>query len=66
MSNIKRLIITWASVRVTYLGRLQKYEDSYAVSQEFYEWTSALNVHPDICNDETLKVPDFNNENRTL
>ncbi len=66
MNYNKSLIVAWASVRVTYLERLQKYKDSYAVSQEFYEWTTALNVHPKLHCDETLSVPDFNNENRTF
>ena len=59
------LIIAWAAQRVTYLDKLQRYEDSYAVSQEFCEWTTSLNVYPEGLKAATLKVPTFNKENRT-
>ena len=59
------LIIAWAAQRVTYLDKLQRYEDSYAVSQEFCEWTTLLNVYPEELKAATLKVPTFNKENRT-
>ena len=59
------LIIAWAAQRVTYLDKLQRYEDSYAVSQEFCEWTTSLNVYPEGLQAATLKVPTFNKENRT-
>ena len=61
----QRLIIAWAAQRVTYLDKLQRYEDSYAVSQEFCEWTTSLNVYPEGLQAATLKVPTFNKENRT-
>ena len=35
MDISQRLIIAWATHRVTHLDRLPRYEDSYAVSQEF-------------------------------
>jgi hypothetical protein len=41
------LIIAWAAQRVTYLDKLQRYEDSYAVSQELCEWTTSLNAYPE-------------------
>ena len=65
MDNNQLLIITWATQRVTYLDRLQRYEDSYAVSQEFCEWTTSLNVYPEGLKAATLKVPTFIQENRT-
>tara|TARA_Y100001968_G_scaffold117807_1_gene107276 strand:- start:193 stop:393 length:201 start_codon:yes stop_codon:yes gene_type:complete len=65
MNNSKRLIIAWATQRVNYLDELQRYEDSYAVSQEFCEWTTAFNVYPEGLQASTLKVPTFNKENRT-
>ena len=61
----QRLIIAWATQRVNYLDELQRYEDSYAVSQEFCEWTTSLNVYPEGLQAATLKVPTFNKENRT-
>ena len=59
MTNNYRLIIAWASQRVTSLDRLQRYEDSYAVSQEFCEWTTSFNVYPEGLKAATLQVPTF-------
>ena len=61
----QRLIIEWASQKVTYLDKLHRYEDGYAVSQEFCEWTTSFNVYPEVLKVTTLKVPTFNKENRT-
>ena len=60
-----RNIIAWAAQRVTYLDKLHRYEDSYAVSQEFCEWTTSLNAYPEGLKAATLEVPTFNKENRT-
>ena len=53
-------MIAWAAQRVTYLDRLQRYEDSYAVSQEFCEWITSFNVYPEGLKASTLQVPTFN------
>ena len=60
MDNIQLLIIAWATHRVIHLDRLQRYEDSYAVSQEFCEWTTSVNVYPEGLKAATLQVPTFN------
>ena len=65
MDNSQLLIIAWAAQRVTYLDKLHRYEDSYAVSQEFCEWTTSVNVYPERIKAATLQVPTFNKENRT-
>ena len=65
MNIIQRLIIKWATKRVTYLDSFQRYEDSFAVSQEFCEWTTSFNVYPEFLKAATLKVPTFKKENRT-
>ena len=65
MNFTQRRIIKWASQRLTYLDSLQRYEDSYAVSQEFCEWITSVNVYPEGLKAATLKVPTFNKENRT-
>ena len=65
MKCSQNLIIAWASLRVTYLDRLTRYEDSYAVSQEFCEWTTSMNVYPEDLEAQILQVPIFNKENRT-
>ena len=64
--NISHLkTVVWAAKRVSHLDSLKRYEDSYAVSQEFCEWTTCLNVYPEGLMAATLYVPDFNKENRT-
>ena len=65
MEISQRLIIAWAAQRVTYLDKLHSYEDSYAVSQEFCEWITSVNVYPERIKAATLQVPSFNKENRT-
>ena len=65
MNITQRLIIKWANRIVTHLDSLQSHEDSYAVSQEFCEWTTSFNVYPEGLKAATLKVPTFKKENRT-
>ena len=65
MNLSQSITIAWAAQRVSYLDSLKMYEDSYAVSQEFCEWTTCLNVYPEGLKSATLNVPDFNKENRT-
>jgi len=65
MDITQRRIIKWVTQRVTNLDSLQRYEDSYAVSQEFCEWTTSFNVYPEGLKAATLKVPTFKKENRT-
>jgi len=65
MNLNQRITIAWAAQRVSCLDSLKRYEDSYAVSQEFCEWTTCLNVYPEGLKATTLNVPDFNKENRT-
>ena len=60
MYTSQRLIIAWATQRVNYLDELESYEDSYAVSQEFCEWTTSFNVYPEGLKAATLQVPTFN------
>ena len=60
MDISQRLIIAWAAQKVTYLDKLQRYEDSYAVSQEFCEWITSFNVYPEGLKAATLQVPTFN------
>ena len=65
MNINQRITIAWAAKRVTYLDSVKRYEDSFAVSQEFCELTTCLNVYPEGLKAATLNVPDFNKENRT-
>ena len=65
MNKSQLITIAWAAQRVNYLDSVKRYEDSFAVSQEFCEWTTCLNVYPEGLNASTLNVPDFDKENRT-
>ena len=66
MNKNQRYVIAWAAYRVAYLDRHKRYEDSYAVSQEFCEWTTCLNVYPEGLVTSTLQFPVFDKENRTI
>ena len=67
MSNIKRKRIDvatfWASNRISLMDTLEKYDDSYAIAEEFREWI--LHIGED---DENLKnsVLNFPNELKEL
>tara|TARA_Y100001968_G_scaffold307687_1_gene325724 strand:+ start:1076 stop:1321 length:246 start_codon:yes stop_codon:yes gene_type:complete len=47
----------WASSRVSFLDNFERYEDSYALTQEFKEWTLCINNHPEKLEDSILKFP---------
>ena len=67
MSNIKRKRIDvatfWATNRISLMDTLEKYDDSYAIAEEFREWI--LHIGED---DENLKnsVLNFPNELKEL
>ena len=37
----------WAASRIALFDSVERYEDSYAISQEFCEWITCLNTHPE-------------------
>ncbi len=58
----------WAASRIALFDSVERYEDSYAISQEFCEWITCLNTDPEGLEASTLKVPNlhdkfFNKEN---
>tara|TARA_Y100001968_G_C19332362_1_gene704994 strand:+ start:984 stop:1190 length:207 start_codon:yes stop_codon:yes gene_type:complete len=61
----QRFIIAWACKRVVHLDNASNYEDSYALSQEFCEWTTSIDSYPELLVSTTLKVPKFNKKNST-
>ena len=65
MHKNQQHIISWSCERVAYLDGFNRYEDSYAVSQDFCEWITSINIYPEGLKAATLKVPIFNKENRT-
>ena len=65
MKNGLDPIVAWASFRAIHLYNLHRYEDSYAISQEFLEWTTPHYIYSDELITTVLKVPNLNKENRT-
>jgi len=47
----------WASTRIAVLDSMERYEDSYAITQEFREWITSNGEHPRHLEDSVLKVP---------
>ena len=47
----------WASSRITLLDSAERYEDSYAITQEFREWIICLESKSSHLEDSLLKVP---------
>ena len=60
----KRISIAscWAASRIALLDSVERYEDSYAISQEFCEWITCINTYPEGIAASTLKVPNFQKE----
>lgn len=57
--------VCWALARRAALDSLERYEDSYALSEEFREWLLSLEEHPEVLQANVLMVPrDFNNLGR--
>ena len=47
----------WASSRISLLDNLERYEDSYALTQEFKEWILCINQDQDQIQESLLKFP---------
>ena len=47
----------WASTRIAVLDSEERYEDSYAVTQEFREWITCMGENQSLLDDNTLVVP---------
>ncbi len=49
----------WASTRIAVLDGTERYEDSYAITQEFREWITCTSAHQDHLEASVLKVPEL-------
>lgn len=49
--------VCWALARRAALDSLERYEDSYALSEEFREWLLSLEDHPEVLQANVLMVP---------
>jgi hypothetical protein len=48
---------TWATTRVSYLDKDERYEDSYAITQEFREWITCIGENVSMLNNTILTPP---------
>ena len=46
----------WASTRIAVLDSAERYEDSYALTQEFREWITCLGEHPELLEDSVMSA----------
>jgi len=51
--------INWAAARIASLDDRERYEDSYALTEEFREWILCVDAHPELMAEQVLMVPDF-------
>ena len=49
--------IGWASTRIAVLDKEERYEDSYAVTEEFREWITCMGENDAMLEDNVLTVP---------
>jgi len=57
-ASLHRLLaaqVRWAGARIAALDRAERYEESFAITEEFREWILCLEDHPDRL--ETLLAP---------
>ena len=47
----------WATTRIAYLDKDERYEDSYAITQEFREWITCIGENVSMLNDTILTPP---------
>ena len=47
----------WATSRIALLDSNERYEDSYAITQEFREWITCMGENPEHLENSVLKVP---------
>ena len=47
----------WATTRIAVLDRLESYEDSYAITQEFREWITCIGENQEELEASVLQVP---------
>ena len=47
----------WASTRIAVLDSAERYEDSYAITQEFCEWITCIGDHPELLEESVLMAP---------
>lgn len=56
----------WAKARVAVLDNAEKYEDSYAITQEFREWITCMGENSAMLDSSVLGVPRFKDDQLLL
>jgi len=54
----------WASTRIAVLDSAERYEDSYALTQEFREWILCIGEHPELLEDSVMSLKQTNGKRR--
>ncbi|BEV36594.1 hypothetical protein [Synechococcus sp. M16CYN] len=57
---------TWSTARVKFLDREERYEDSYAVTQEFREWITCAGENISMLDESVLISPALPDKYRQL
>ncbi len=47
----------WATNRISVMDTLERYEDSYAIAEEFREWILKIGANDEILEDSCLNFP---------
>jgi len=55
----RRIVVAtgWASTRIAVLDKEERYEDSYAITQEFREWITCIGENVEMLEANVLAVP---------
>jgi len=51
--------INWSAARIASLDDRERYEDSYALTEEFREWILCVDENPELMAEHVLMVPQF-------
>ena len=64
----RRVIVAsgWASTRIAVLDKEERYEDSYAITQEFCEWITCIGENMEMLEANVLPVPRNPNKRRPI
>ena len=56
----------WASTRIAYLDKAERYEDSYAITQEFREWITCTGENMSLLDDTILITPNSSKKSEDI
>ena len=56
----------WASTRIAYLDKAERYEDSYAITQEFREWITCIGENVSLLDDTILITPNISKKSEDI